>query len=45
MSWYWCGYKKRSETPLIVLASGLILGEGLFSILNLGLASLKVPHL
>ncbi|KAF4547675.1 Oligopeptide transporter-like protein [Elsinoe fawcettii] len=45
MSWYWCGYRKRSETPIIILASGLILGEGLFSILNLGLASLKVPHL
>ncbi|PNS15000.1 hypothetical protein CAC42_2229 [Sphaceloma murrayae] len=45
MSWYWCTYRKQSETPIIVLASGLILGEGLFSILNLGLASLKVPHL
>jgi uncharacterized oligopeptide transporter (OPT) family protein len=28
-----------------VLASGLILGEGLFSIVNLLLASLEVPHL
>ncbi|KAG8628876.1 hypothetical protein KVT40_002741 [Elsinoe batatas] len=45
LSWYWCGYKKRSETPVIILASGLILGEGLFSILSLALASAKVPHL
>jgi uncharacterized oligopeptide transporter (OPT) family protein len=28
-----------------VLASGLILGEGLFSIVNLGLASIDAPHL
>jgi len=45
LSWYWHHYKGRPETPLIVLASGLILGEGLFSIVNLGLASIKVPHL
>lgn len=45
ISWYWCKYRKRSEAPVVVLASGLILGEGLFSILNLGLASLKIPHL
>lgn len=42
---YWTKYKGRSETPLIVLASGLILGEGLFSIVNLLLASMHVPHL
>ncbi|KAL8958931.1 MAG: hypothetical protein Q9183_005738, partial [Haloplaca sp. 2 TL-2023] len=29
VSWYWRGYKKREDTPVIVLASGLILGEGL----------------
>jgi hypothetical protein len=34
-----------TETRLIVLASGLILGEGVFSIVNLVLASLGVPHL
>lgn len=45
LSWYWCHRLERPETPLIVLASGLILGEGLFSIVNLGLASFKVPHL
>jgi OPT family oligopeptide transporter len=42
---YWTKYLKRSETPIIVLASGLILGEGLFSIVNLVLASAHVPHL
>ncbi|KAF7187991.1 putative oligopeptide transporter [Pseudocercospora fuligena] len=45
MAWYWTIWKKREETPMIVLASGLILGEGLMSIVNLGLASAKVPHL
>jgi OPT family oligopeptide transporter len=42
---YWTKYQQRSETPIIVLASGLILGEGLFSIVNLLLASGHVPHL
>jgi OPT family oligopeptide transporter len=42
---YWTKYKGRSETPLIILASGLILGEGLFSIVNLLLASMHIPHL
>ena len=45
MNWYWVNYKKREETPVIVLASGLILGEGVISIVNLALASVKVPHL
>lgn len=45
LAWYWTQYKRREETPMIVLASGLILGEGLLSIVNLGLASAKVPHL
>ncbi|KAL8998560.1 MAG: hypothetical protein Q9169_002400 [Polycauliona sp. 2 TL-2023] len=45
VSWYWRWYRKREDTPVIVLASGLILGEGLVSILNLCLASLEVPHL
>lgn len=45
MAYYWTRWRKREETPLIVLASGLILGEGLLSIANLGLASAKVPHL
>ncbi|KIW07672.1 uncharacterized protein PV09_01612 [Verruconis gallopava] len=42
---YWTKYMKRNETPIIVLASGLILGEGLFSIVNLLLASAHVSHL
>ena len=42
---YWVDYKKRGEEGVIVLASGLILGEGTVSILNLALESLRVPHL
>lgn len=45
VGWYWCTYRRREDTPVIVLASGLILGEGMVSILNLVLASLQVPHL
>ena len=40
--WKWRG--GETET-VIVLASGLILGEGVLSIVNLVLASLQVPHL
>lgn len=45
LAWYWVSIRKQSETPLVLLASGLILGEGLLSILNLALASASVPHL
>jgi uncharacterized oligopeptide transporter (OPT) family protein len=45
VNWYWKSYRGREETPIVVLASGLILGEGVVSILNLLLASAKVPHL
>jgi uncharacterized oligopeptide transporter (OPT) family protein len=45
LSWYWMSYRKGKETPLVVLASGLILGEGVLSIVNLLMASLEVPHL
>ncbi|TVY81749.1 putative oligopeptide transporter [Lachnellula suecica] len=45
VNYYWRTYKRREETPIVVLASGLILGEGVVSILNLLLASAKVPHL
>ncbi|KAK6441510.1 OPT superfamily [Oleoguttula sp. CCFEE 5521] len=45
LAWWWTTWKGRAETPVIVLASGLILGEGLFSIVNLGLASGSVGHL
>ncbi|KAI9645179.1 OPT super [Ciborinia camelliae] len=42
---YWRSSRTREETPIVVLASGLILGEGVVSIVNLGLASVGVPHL
>jgi len=45
MSWYWRIYRREEETPVIVLASGLILGEGLVSIVNLVLAIYEVPKL
>jgi len=45
LSLYWQYWLGKQETPIIVLASGLILGEGLFSIVNLLLASMSVPHL
>ena len=45
ISWWWIHWKGQAETRVIVLASGLILGEGVMSIVNLVLASLAVPHL
>ncbi|OCT49010.1 putative oligopeptide transporter [Cladophialophora carrionii] len=45
ISLWWMQWLGRGETRVIVLASGLILGEGVVSILNLILASLAVPHL
>lgn len=45
ISYWWVNWKQRGETRVIVLASGLILGEGVMSIVNLVLASLGVPHL
>jgi uncharacterized oligopeptide transporter (OPT) family protein len=45
VNWYWISYHKRKETPIVVLASGLILGEGVVSIVNLVLASSGVPHI
>ena len=44
LMWWWTRWREREETVMIVLASGLILGEGLVSIVNLGLASGGVPH-
>ncbi|KAH0431701.1 oligonucleotide transporter [Colletotrichum camelliae] len=44
LSWYWISRRGQSSTPLIVLASGFILGEGFLSIVNLVLQSLGVPH-
>lgn len=45
VNWYWLSHRKWDETPIVVLASGLILGEGVVSIVNLLLASARVPHL
>ncbi|KAK5095682.1 OPT superfamily [Exophiala xenobiotica] len=45
ISLWWVTIKGNGETGVIVLASGLILGEGVVSIVNLVLASLGVPHL
>lgn len=46
INWWWVRRSQGAgETRVIVLASGLILGEGVVSILNLGLASMHVPHL
>jgi uncharacterized oligopeptide transporter (OPT) family protein len=45
VNWYWKSYRQREETPIVVLASGLILGEGVMSIVNLVLASTSVPHI
>jgi len=45
LSWYWRSFRGQEETPIIVLASGLILGEGVLSIVSLLMASIHVPHL
>ncbi|KAA8914568.1 OPT oligopeptide transporter protein-domain-containing protein [Sphaerosporella brunnea] len=46
MQWSWNRrFGSDGQTMLVVLASGLILGEGLLSIVNLLMASLGVPHL
>ncbi|RSM08299.1 hypothetical protein CEP52_004725 [Fusarium oligoseptatum] len=44
-AWYWVHFAQRAQTPLIILASGFILGEGFLSIVNLFLQGLGVPHL
>lgn len=43
--WWLAKQGQGTEAGLVVLASGLILGEGVVSIVNLGMASLGVPHL
>lgn len=52
VTWWWNKGRESEkeqdgdrETVLVILASGLILGEGIVSILNLAMASLGVPHL
>lgn len=44
VAWAW-RRQGREDTPLIVLASGFILGEGFLSIVNLLMESAGVPHL
>lgn len=45
ISAYWVKWRGKSDEGVVVLASGLILGEGLFSIVNLALQAAGVPHL
>ncbi|KAF2099471.1 OPT superfamily oligopeptide transporter [Rhizodiscina lignyota] len=45
LGWYIMRRNPKAKTTLIVMASGLILGEGIMSIVNLSLASLGIPHL
>lgn len=48
ISFYWMKAAKNDKfgkTSMIVFSSGLVLGEGLFSIVNMTLTSLGVPHL
>jgi OPT family oligopeptide transporter len=45
LSWWYLKHHPHDETTVVVIASGLILGEGILSMLNLGLASMNVPHL
>ncbi|KAI1825067.1 OPT oligopeptide transporter protein-domain-containing protein [Xylaria intraflava] len=45
MNWFWRVRLGRDDTPLIILASGFILGEGFLSIVNLILQGAQVPHL
>ncbi|KAK2628017.1 hypothetical protein QTJ16_002663 [Diplocarpon rosae] len=45
INYYWKSHRRREETPIVVLASGLILGEGVVSIVNLLLASGGIFHL
>ncbi|KKA28668.1 hypothetical protein TD95_004756 [Thielaviopsis punctulata] len=44
LSWYWINVRRQSSAPLIILASGFILGEGFLSIVNLILQSMRVSH-
>ena len=45
MQWWWSRrFGSEGQTVLVVLASGLILGEGLVSIANLLMASAGIPH-
>ncbi|TGZ81751.1 oligopeptide transporter-like protein [Ascodesmis nigricans] len=46
VQWFWSRkFGNQAATPLIVAASGLILGEGIVSLVNLLMANFGVPHL
>ncbi|TID30653.1 hypothetical protein CANINC_000809 [Pichia inconspicua] len=56
ISWYWLSRARatnqmrssafeNSKVTLIIFSSGLVLGEGLFSVVNMMMASFGVPHL
>ena len=47
VQWWWSrrGRSNDADTVLIIVASGLILGEGLVSIMNLVMENVGVPHL
>lgn len=48
IAYVWLNKVKHShegKTAMIVFSSGLVLGEGIFSIVNMTLASIGIPHL
>ncbi|KAJ4307094.1 OPT super [Collariella sp. IMI 366227] len=45
LAWWWRSVMGWKDTPLIVLASGFILGEGFLSVVNLIMQCAGVPHL
>ncbi|KAF2175358.1 oligopeptide transporter-like protein [Zopfia rhizophila CBS 207.26] len=45
IAWYHSTRLGKEKEVLVMLACGLILGEGLLSIVNLALSAAKVPHL
>ncbi|KAI5797699.1 OPT oligopeptide transporter protein-domain-containing protein [Geopyxis carbonaria] len=45
IQWYWKrNFSTSGDTMMIILASGLILGEGVTSLANLVMANFRVPH-
>ncbi|VEU23418.1 DEKNAAC104720 [Brettanomyces naardenensis] len=51
ISYYWlrkvgnCDKCRNNRVQMIIFSSGLVLGEGLFSVVNMALSSVNVPHL
>ena len=43
--WLYCRHKKGQEGNIIVLASGLVLGESVASLVNLALKAMHSPQL